>query len=641
MPQSYQEYSSGLTATTYSVTFKYLTIDDVHALGFDGSTWTSLALHASTPRDATNKTITLAAAPSSYTKIRLYRATSNTTLVDFQNGSRLSEADLDTAYQQGLFVAQEVAEDANTNQFNAVRDSSILTGTNLSNFANQAFTATSGQTEFTLTNFIPQTTAPEAFVVSIDGVIQAPSAYTISMSPAKITFSSGVPLSAIVVVVTGVAAASATSVDDSTLEIVTATNKARVKDGGITPAKLSTTGEYTVAGLTVDNGSNDGGQLRLNSQGYNQMYFDNYNGDLRVINHDLATTSGREVTRIKSSGTIQQTGNETIDGQGNTSLSLQASSNAGVDAKLALGVITGNTPFIAAIAGSGSAANPDITFRTNNQEALRLDTNGRLVLKNLDEVRLFTTDDLYSGMKIGGNTSGEGAFKVQYNRSTANAGFYNGLNSATEVIHISSSGAVMVGGTDSSPYNNTSGSGNSTFASDGAIYAGRNQNVPMAINNFGNTAGGTYRDLIHLYVNGVTRGKIQANTNGQVFVLNSSDYRLKEDIIDIESSIEKTKQLNPVNFAWKESGDRVDGFIAHELQEVCPDAVSGTKDAVDDEGNPEYQGIDQSKLVPLLTKALQEAVTKIESLEARVEELESSQTKIESLEARVEALENA
>jgi len=104
----------------------------------------------------------------------------------------------------------------------------------------------------------------------------------------------------------------------------------------------------------------------------------------------------------------------------------------------------------------------------------------------------------------------------------------------------------------------------------------------------------------------------------------ASDYRLKEDWQPMSGSIDRVKALNPVNFAWKVDGSRVDGFLAHEAQEVVPEAVTGTKDAVDAEGNPEYQGIDQSKLVPLLTSALQEAVAKIESLEARVAVLEAN-----------------
>ena len=81
--------------------------------------------------------------------------------------------------------------------------------------------------------------------------------------------------------------------------------------------------------------------------------------------------------------------------------------------------------------------------------------------------------------------------------------------------------------------------------------------------------------------------------------------------------------LNPVNFAWKADGSRVDGFLAHEAQAVVPEAVTGSKDAVDAEGNPEYQGIDQSKLVPLLTAALQEALNKITDLETRITALET------------------
>ncbi len=80
--------------------------------GYNGTTWSDLAVAS---RDAVAKTITLSGAPSAFQKIRVWRNTGTTQLVDFQNGSRLSESDLDTAYQQGLFVAQEVSENASTN----------------------------------------------------------------------------------------------------------------------------------------------------------------------------------------------------------------------------------------------------------------------------------------------------------------------------------------------------------------------------------------------------------------------------------------------------------------------------------------------------------------------------------------------
>lgn len=96
----------------------------------------------------------------------------------------------------------------------------------------------------------------------------------------------------------------------------------------------------------------------------------------------------------------------------------------------------------------------------------------------------------------------------------------------------------------------------------------------------------------------------------------SSDYRLKDDLQPIAGAADRIMALSPVNFAWKVDGTRTDGFIAHEVQAVVPQAVVGEKDAVDDDGNPVYQGIDHSKLVPLLTAALQEALGRIAALEA-------------------------
>jgi hypothetical protein len=123
------------------------------------------------------------------------------------------------------------------------------------------------------------------------------------------------------------------------------------------------------------------------------------------------------------------------------------------------------------------------------------------------------------------------------------------------------------------------------------------------------------------------------STNGSSTSYNTtSDYRLKENWVAVADASTRVNALNPVNFAWKADGSRVDGFLAHELAEVVPEAVTGTKDATemvdikDEEGNvtgqeerPVYQGIDQSKLVPLLTAALQEALAEINSLKARLD----------------------
>lgn len=112
----------------------------------------------------------------------------------------------------------------------------------------------------------------------------------------------------------------------------------------------------------------------------------------------------------------------------------------------------------------------------------------------------------------------------------------------------------------------------------------------------------------------------------------SSDYRLKENVVELTGATDRLKQLNPSRFNFIADPDTtVDGFLAHEVQSVVPEAITGTHDAVDADGNPVYQGIDQSKLVPLLTAALQEAVAKIETLE----------TANADMLARIEALENA
>tara|TARA_R100000406_G_C3081342_1_gene117022 strand:- start:53 stop:934 length:882 start_codon:yes stop_codon:yes gene_type:complete len=144
-------------------------------------------------------------------------------------------------------------------------------------------------------------------------------------------------------------------------------------------------------------------------------------------------------------------------------------------------------------------------------------------------------------------------------------------------------------------------------------------------------------------------GGITVNASGTVYAT-SSDYRLKENEVAISDGITRLKTLKPYRFNFKTEPDtKVDGFFAHEVETVVPEAINGTKDAmavktrytaddVETQGdNPskkvgdaktystteiDAQGIDQSKLVPLLTAALQEAVAKIEALEARVTTLE-------------------
>jgi hypothetical protein len=110
-------------------------------------------------------------------------------------------------------------------------------------------------------------------------------------------------------------------------------------------------------------------------------------------------------------------------------------------------------------------------------------------------------------------------------------------------------------------------------------------------------------------------GSIIASGTTGVAYLTSSDYRLKENVAPVDNASARVKALKPCRFNFIGEERTVDGFLAHEAQEVVPESVAGDKDAVDADGKPMYQGIDQSKLVPLLTAALQEALERIEALE--------------------------
>ena len=190
---------------------------------------------------------------------------------------------------------------------------------------------------------------------------------------------------------------------------------------------------------------------------------------------------------------------------------------------------------------------------------------------------------------------------------------------------IDSSGRFMVGTTG----NNVTNGGflfDVAYAGHGAFFLGHASGV---------SSGATF--IGFRYNNGNIGGINQNGTTG-VSYTTSSDYRLKENVVGVTGASARVQQLNPVRFNFIADPDRtVDGFLAHEVQDVVPEAITGTKDATemvdvhDEDGNvtgqeerPVYQGIDQSKLVPLLTAALQEALTKIETLEARVAALEAA-----------------
>ena len=131
-------------------------------------------------------------------------------------------------------------------------------------------------------------------------------------------------------------------------------------------------------------------------------------------------------------------------------------------------------------------------------------------------------------------------------------------------------------------------------------------NVGHTVCHFSNSEGsGAYR--IRFDSNDTVVGSIGVGTSSTAYNT-SSDYRLKENVDYTWDATTRLKQLKPArfNFIADDTNTLVDGFIAHEVSSIVPEAITGTKDAVDADDNPEYQGIDQSKLVPLLVKTIQE-----------------------------------
>jgi len=164
---------------------------------------------------------------------------------------------------------------------------------------------------------------------------------------------------------------------------------------------------------------------------------------------------------------------------------------------------------------------------------------------------------------------------------------------------------------------------------------GRTDSNPVFIKtSSGHYTGGAYSHW-QFYDDHGNVGWVMTDGDGTASYNSASDYRLKENVVAITDGIAKVKQLKPYRFNFKTAGTSqvVQGFFAHEVSPVVPNAVDGAKDAIaaeDNEntghkkGDPIYQGLDTAKMVPILTAALQEAITKIETLETKVAALEAA-----------------
>jgi hypothetical protein len=349
------------------------------------------------------------------------------------------------------------------------------------------------------------------------------------------------------------------------------------------------TGAATVDFLTYDSSLRTG--LAFNS--YNgtakaEGLRIKYNGNIGLGTID--PTEKLDVTgNIKSSGTITA-GTGVTATTGNISASSgNLSSSGSVTAGNGLTVTTGNTAL------NGTAAQ-STTF---NYGATRT-----ISVKNFDanNVVLDTSENGYNYIGTSAKRFWRGYFNT-LDATTVDADTYVGLPVATTSL----SGIVSTG--------------TQTFA------GSKTFNSALSLNG-DNRASGTTGSRVHNFYNTATSsiaGGITITGSATVTYGQGSDYRLKENFEPLTGALNKLLSIPVYKFSWKSEPEKgkVDGFIAHEVQAIVPEAIIGQKDAVDEEGNPIYQQIDQSKLVPLLFKAVQELSLKVEALEARIQSLES------------------
>ena len=251
-----------------------------------------------------------------------------------------------------------------------------------------------------------------------------------------------------------------------------------------------------------------------------------------------------------------------------------------------------------------SADGKGITLKTtgNIRPYLNLESNRSAAGNNLAQINFKWNGTNVAGIfaVAGADTSNKDDAHIGFN--TASAGSVN------ERSRITSAGDLLVGTTTKET------NGVTIYGSTAnGFYVKTTSTCGYLVTNAGSGGSGTFMTL---YTDTTSVGSI--TTNGSATAYNtSSDYRLKENVVTDWDATTRLKKLKPSRFNFKTDKDTtVDGFLAHEVSSIVPEAITGKKDAVDKDGNIEPQSIDQSKLVPLLVKTIQE-------LEARVSVLES------------------
>jgi hypothetical protein len=385
----------------------------------------------------------------------------------------------------------------------------------------------------------------------------------------------------------------------------------------------------------------------------------NYSGVSGALILNAYSTGGNTYQALYTSNSGTNAERMRIDSSGNVGIGTTSPSTYG---KLAVSgnIYAGDTTSTAdgtitiGSAGAGSVAitrtgtgatNSTMTFSTTFatlQERMRIDSSGNVGIGTLSPSTYGKFSVVGSGFN-GGNasfvstSSGNSVTVIGVNGAGVNdVAYYNFTDGAnTAFIGLTGTNAAPAGalrfatGTSPTERMRIDSSGNLLVTTTSQINPGSGTQAGINLNAIGQIVGsvnsdtnyfrrtGTDGNLMVFYKVNSAVGGISVTTSATAYAT-SSDYRLKENIMPMTGGLAKVSALKPVIYTWKSNQSDGQGFIAHELAEVVPQCVIGEKDAVDADGNPQYQGIDTSFLVATLTAAIQEQQDLITQLQADV-----------------------
>ena len=354
------------------------------------------------------------------------------------------------------------------------------------------------------------------------------------------------------------------------------------------------------------------------------------NNNLIQGDFDNATLNNR--TKLQTTTTNATTNVYVVPNGSSTSAGVSVANNSSLTNASKIVMATNgstDTQIISGVNGSGTYL--PLNFYTNNALSMTIDTANNVGIGTASPSS-FSTAKLVLNQAADGDilfARGGSTRQVQLG-TTSTTGYINTDNisggltlnvNATERMRINSSGNVLMG-TTSATRNNREKLEVYTTGGEGVLSRVSDLTYSAFITKSLDAGAGTHFIGYWEKSDGTNVGKI-THDNSTTSYTTTSDYRLKENVKPMTGALEKVALLNPVTYTWIDTQKEGQGFIAHELQTVIPDAVVGEKDAMRDDGKIEPQSIDTSFMVATLTAAIQEQQTIINELKTRIEALES------------------